>query len=154
MGTAYCCQEYCQALPFNNSKSTNLKVKLRQHFHNSQFRDICLRTVERSYDDALELEKEEMLRNSVAAYSHYESNCISQSISEDSSSSRLTVDACSYSNVAAMPPENRERYLLKLIRESYLFLDFSDCINSRNSYDQLMRNEVMRGDPSLVPAVG
>jgi hypothetical protein len=64
------------------------------------------------------------------------------------------VDACTYSHVSAMPPENRERYLLKLIRESYLFLDFSDCIDNRNSYDQLMRNEVMRGDPSLVSAVG
>jgi hypothetical protein len=53
MGNSYCCQEYYQALPCANNKSKDLKAKLRQHFHNSQFRDICLRTVERHYDDAL-----------------------------------------------------------------------------------------------------
>jgi hypothetical protein len=52
-------------------------------------------------------------------------------------------------SMTIMAPEKRERYLLKLIRESYLFLDFSDCINNRKSYDKLMRNEVIRRDPAL-----
>lgn len=41
--------------------------------------------------------------------------------------------------------QSREAYLLKIIRESYLFLDFSDCIDNRRSYDRFMRHEVVKG---------
>ena len=45
--------------------------------------------------------------------------------------------------------ENRENYLLRLIKESYLFLDFSDCVDNRENYDKIIRHEMMSDDLSL-----
>lgn len=45
--------------------------------------------------------------------------------------------------------EKKEHYLVRLIMESYLFLDFSECVENRQNYDRFMRHQLMQGDPSL-----
>lgn len=45
--------------------------------------------------------------------------------------------------------ENREHYLLRLIKESYLFFDFSECVDNHEDYDKIIRHEMMNDDPSL-----
>jgi hypothetical protein len=49
----------------------------------------------------------------------------------------------------AIEHQHREHYLLKLIMESYLFLDFSDAVENQQTYDRLIRHELMKGDASL-----
>lgn len=58
MGNSYCCQDYYLSLPCaQQNKRGSLISSLSKTLSNSEFKDVCLRTIERYYDDALELEK-------------------------------------------------------------------------------------------------
>ena len=54
MGNSYCCQDYYLSLPCaQQNKRGSLLSSLSKTLSNSEFKDVCLRTIERYYDDAL-----------------------------------------------------------------------------------------------------
>lgn len=77
------------------------------------------------------------MRTSIIHGSHYEANSLVNNIeSEDNiqfiksirkGSGEIEGDKLPTS-IAGLPVQKREAYMLNLIRESYLFIDFSECL--------------------------
>lgn len=84
MGNYYCCNTYEDYLPCSTrSKGGNLRRKLLKSMGQSSFKEVCVRTVEKFYDEDELADNEKMLRQSVASFSHYENNTLSNCINEE-----------------------------------------------------------------------
>lgn len=88
--------------------------------------------------------------------SHYEVNSLNYSIDREDSphlighSPQSEADDCSGLPSTSYAQEQRARYLMRLIQESYLLVDLSECLeelgSSAGSYERCVKHELVGQD--------